>query len=224
MAEFKQSTTEVPSARTGAPMVEQAAAHTTRFPMKRHITAAVAAVGSIALCATMAFAGGSTAYADTYSSTQAAVAATVTSGTIPAGQLAVVNFHPTWGDKQANKASMLKYIADAHANGVKMIVFPEMALTGYVSSNDPDSAAYRMAVSQAETTESPITREIAQAAAANGMWVIYGTSEKIPGDTSHAYNSAFAISPKGHTRRSHRSKATGPHRAVRQSFCRPNGA
>lgn len=29
------------------------------------------------------------------------------------------------------------------------------------------------------------------------MWVIYGTSEKIPGDTDHAYNSAFAISPKG---------------------------
>ncbi|MFR7777911.1 MAG: carbon-nitrogen hydrolase family protein [Bifidobacterium angulatum] len=197
MAEFKQSTTEVPSARTGAPMVEQAAAHATRFSMKRRVTAAVAAVGSIALCATMAFAGGSTAYADTYSSTQTAIAATVTSGTIPAGQLAVVNFHPTWGDKQANKASMLKYIADAHANGVKMIVFPEMALTGYVSSSDPDSAAYRMAVSQAETTESPITREIAQAAAANGMWVVYGTSEKIPGDTSHAYNSAFAISPKG---------------------------
>lgn len=180
MAEFKQSTTEVPSARTGAPMVEQAAAHATRFSMKRRVTAAVAAVGSIALCATMAFAGGSTAYADTYSSTQTAIAATVTSGTIPAGQLAVVNFHPTWGDKQANKASMLKYIADAHANGVKMIIFPEMALTGYVSSSDPDSAAYRMAVSQAETTESPITREIAQAAAANGMWVVYGTSEKIP--------------------------------------------
>lgn len=170
MAEFKQSTTEVPSARTGAPMAEQAATRATRFSMKRRVTAAVAAVGSIALCATMAFAGGSTAYADTYSSTQTAVAATVTSGTIPAGQLAVVNFHPTWGDKQANKASMLKYIADAHVNGVKMIVFPEMALTGYVSSSDPDSAAYRMAVSQAETTESPITREIAQAAAANGMW------------------------------------------------------
>lgn len=97
MAEFKQPTTEVPSVRTGAPMVEQAAAHATRFSMKRRVTAAVAAVGSIALCATMAFAGGSTAYADTYSSTQTAVAATVTSGTIPAGQLAVVNFHPHMG-------------------------------------------------------------------------------------------------------------------------------
>ena len=192
MAESEHPTAEESLARPASRSVPASFGH-----RHRRLTAAVASLGSIALCATMAFAGGSTAYADTYSSTQTAVAATVTSGTIPAGQLSVVNFHPTWGDKQANKASMLKYIADAHANGVKMIVFPEMALTGYVSSSDPDSAAYRMAVSQAETTESPITREIAQAAAANGMWVIYGTSEKIPGDTSHAYNSAFAISPKG---------------------------
>ncbi len=145
----------------------------------------------------MVFAGVSTAHADTYSSTTIAAASTVTSGSIPAGQLSVVNFHPKWGDKQANKNSMLEYIADAHANGVKMIVFPEMALTGYVSASDPDSAAYKMAVSQAETTESPITRELAKTAAADGMWVIYGTSEKIPSDTSHAYNSAFAISPQG---------------------------
>lgn len=168
-----------------------------RSRSKRRLASAVAAIGSIALCATMAFAGGVPAYADTYSSTTVATASTVTSGTIPTGQLSVVNFHPKWGDKQANKNSMLKYIADAHNNGVKMIVFPEMALTGYVSSSDPDSAAYRMAVSQAETTESPITRELAETAAADGMWVIYGTSEKIPGDTDHAYNSAFAISPKG---------------------------
>lgn len=120
---------------------------------RRRLASAIAAIGSVALCATMAFAGGASAYADTYSSTTVATASTVTSGTIPAGQLSVVNFHPKWGDKQANKTSMLKYIADAHANGVKMIVFPEMALTGYVSSSDPDSAAYRMAVSQAETTE-----------------------------------------------------------------------
>ena len=75
----------------------------------------------------------------------------VTRGTIPAGALSVVNFAPKWGDKQANKTNMLATMAQAHANGVKMIVFPEMALTGYVSSSDPESPAYRMAVSQAET-------------------------------------------------------------------------
>lgn len=186
MEEFDRSTSLTASTKSG-----------TRSRNKRYFIPFVAAAGSIALCASMAFAGGNAAYADTYSSNVVAAASNVTSGTIPAGQLSVVNFHPKWGDKQANKDSMLKYIADAHANGVKMIVFPEMALTGYVSSDDPDSAAYRMAVSQAETTESPITRELARAASANGMWVIYGTSEKIPGDADHAYNSAFAISPSG---------------------------
>lgn len=163
----------------------------------RRFTAAIAAVGALSLCATMAFAGAPDAYADTYSSTVVASASTTTSGTIPAGQLSVVNFNPKWGDKQSNKTAMLKYIEEAHQEGVKMIVFPEMALTGYVSSSDPESDAYRMAVSQAETTESPVTRELAEAAERNGMWVIYGTPEKIPGDTGHAYNSAFAISPDG---------------------------
>lgn len=137
---------------------------------KRQFNMAVAAVGSVALCATMAFTAADTASADTLSSTTVATSAgVVTKGTIPTGALSVVNFHPTWGDKQANKASMLNYIDQAAKQGVKMIVFPEMALTGYVSSSDPDSAAYRMAVSQAETTESPITQEISQAAKTNGM-------------------------------------------------------
>lgn len=172
----------------------------TRRPIFNRFAAAMSGVAMLATFGLASAAAGSitaTAYADPFTSSQTASAATVTSGTIPAGQLSVVNFAPKWSDKQANKASMLKYIADAHASGVKMIVFPEMALTGYVYSSDPDSPDYKMAVSQAETTESPITREIAAAAAADGMWVIYGTSEKIPGDTNHAYNSAFAISPEG---------------------------
>lgn len=173
-----------------------------RTPARRRAgglpTRALAAMVGLALAATTAFGVAGTASADTYASDLVAQAeGVVTSGTIPAGQLAVVNFHPTWGDKQANKDSMLDYIDEAHADGVKMIVFPEMALTGYVSSGDPESPAYRMAVSQAETTESPITREIAAAADEYDMWVVFGTPEKIPGDSEHAYNSAFAASPDG---------------------------
>lgn len=166
-----------------------------RAPIWRRVTAGV---GAMVMCASLGVAGVHTAFADTTSSTAVATAAdVVTNGVIPAGALSVVNFHPVWGDKEANKASMIKYIDEAHAAGVKMIVFPEMALTGYVSSSDPESAAYRMAVSQAETISSPITRELADKAAAYGMWVIFGTSERIPGDSEHAYNSAFAASPDG---------------------------
>lgn len=166
-----------------------------RAPIWRRVTAGV---GALAMCASLGAFGAHAAFADTtYSAAVAAAPDVVTNGVIPAGALSVVNFHPVWGDKEANKASMLKYIDEAHAAGVRMIVFPEMALTGYVSSSDPDCAAYRMAVSQAETISSPITRELADKAAAYGMWVVFGTSERIPGDADHAYNSAFAASPDG---------------------------
>lgn len=169
-----------------------------RFPLGSTLMKGIAATGAVMLSMTMALGVSGSAFADTYTSNLTAQAdGAVTTGVIPSGQLSVVNFHPVWGDKQANKDSMLKYIDEAHANGVKMIVFPEMALTGYVSSSDPDSPAYQMAVSQAETTESPITSEIAATADKYDMWVIFGTSEKIPGDSAHAYNSAFAASPDG---------------------------
>lgn len=159
----------------------------------------IAAIASAAaLICSFGAVGAAPAFADTYSSGLVATAeGAVTRGTIPAGALSVVNFAPKWGDKQANKTNMLATMEQAHANGVKMIVFPEMSLTGYVSSSDPESPAYRMAVSQAETTASPITQEIAAKAKEYGMWVVYGTPERIPGDGSHAYNSAFAISPEG---------------------------
>lgn len=157
-----------------------------------------AGVGALAMCASLGAFGAHAAFADTtYSAAAATAPNVVTNGVIPAGALSVVNFHPAWGDKEANKASMLKCIDEAHAAGVRMIVFPEMALTSYVSSSDPDSAAYRMAMSQSETISSPTTRELADKAAAYGMWVVFGTSERIPGDADHTYNSALAASPDG---------------------------
>lgn len=120
-----------------------------------------------------------------------------TDTTIEPGELAVVNFAPVWGDKEANKQSILDYMKQADEQGVRMILFPEMCLTGYASSSDPNSEIYQMAVSQAETTTSPITQEIASYADEYDMWVFFGTSEKIPGDNEHAYNSEFACSPDG---------------------------
>lgn len=166
-----------------------------RAPIWRRVTAGV---GALAMCASLGAFGAHAAFADTtYSAAVATAPNVVTNGVIPAGALSVVNFHPVWGDKEANKASMLKCIDEAHAAGVRMIVLPEMALTSYVSSSDPDSAAYRMAVSQSETICSPTTRDLADKAAAYGMWVVFGTSERIPGDADHAYNSALAASPDG---------------------------
>lgn len=152
---------------------------------QRRLTRALAGVVALALTVT------------SLASTVSAKPAGATNTVIQPGELAVVNFSPTWGDKEANKQSILDYMKTADEQGVKMILFPEMSLTGYASSSNPSSEVYQMAVSQAETTTSPITREIASYADEYDMWVFFGTSEKIPGDNDHAYNSEFACSPDG---------------------------
>lgn len=112
-------------------------------------------------------------------------------------ELAVVNFAPVWGNKEANIQSMITYIEEAHQKGVKILLFPEMCVTGYAASDDPKSEIYQMAVKNAETKEGPTATKIAQYATGYGMWIIYGATEVIPGDDEHAYNSAFACAPDG---------------------------
>lgn len=112
-------------------------------------------------------------------------------------ELGVVNFHPVWGDKEANIASMKKYIEDAHSKGVKILLFPEMCVTGYVSSSNPESEDYKWAVESAEELTGPTAKTFAEISDEYDMWIVYGATQKIEGDTEHAYNSAFACSPDG---------------------------
>lgn len=112
-------------------------------------------------------------------------------------QLGVVNFKSTWGDKEANISSMLSYVEEAHNKGVRILLFPEMCVTGYVSSSDPESLAYQTAVNLAESAEGPTATTFAEIADAYNMWIIYGATETIPDDSEHAYNSAFICSPDG---------------------------
>lgn len=119
-------------------------------------------------------------------------------------ELAVVNFAPKWGDKDANVASMVKYIEDAAAKGTKILVFPEMCVTGYASSSDPDSETYKMPIRLAEDLNGPTQKKIAALADKYDMWIIYGGTQKVYKDngkldTEHAYNSAFACGPDGDT-------------------------
>lgn len=121
--------------------------------------------------------------------------------TFAAGELGVVNFETTWGDKKANINSMNEYIEEADEKGVKILVFPEMCVTGYVSSSDPDSTEYQWAVESAETADGPTAKHFAELADETDMWIIYGATETIVEDgkidTEHAYNSAFICSPDG---------------------------
>ena len=114
-----------------------------------------------------------------------------------ANELGVVNFQATVGDKEKNIASMEKYIEEAHNKGVKILLFPEMCVTGYVSSSDPASEEYQWALESAEPLNGPTAQKFAKIADENDMWIIYGTTQSIENDTEHAYNSAFVCSPEG---------------------------
>lgn len=117
--------------------------------------------------------------------------------TFEANELGVVNFHSIYGNKEENIKNMLEDIEEAHEKGVKILLFPEMCVTGYVSSSDPNSESYKWAVESAEPLDGPTQKIFAEIADEDDMWIIYGATQTIEGDNSHAYNSAFACSPDG---------------------------
>ena len=112
-------------------------------------------------------------------------------------ELGVVNFKSTWGNKEANVNSMLSYVEQAHEKGVKILLFPEMCVTGYSSSRDPESLEYQTAVNLAESADGATATTFAEVADSYDMWIIYGATETVEGDDEHAYNSAFICSPEG---------------------------
>ena len=107
-------------------------------------------------------------------------------------ELGVVNFTPVWGNKEANIQNMVQYIEEARQKGVKILLFPEMCVTGYVSADDPDSELYKMAVENAEALDGPTAKTFAELSDKYDMWIIYGATQTVEGDSEHAYNSAFA--------------------------------
>ena len=111
--------------------------------------------------------------------------------------LAVVDFQPIWGDVESNVATMKDYVAQAAEQGVDLILFPEMCVTGYVSSDDETDEDSRMCIEAAQGTDGSVATAMSQLAVDNGMWIVYGNTEPIDGDDAHAYNSAFACSPDG---------------------------
>ena len=95
-------------------------------------------------------------------------------------ELGVVNFAPEWGNKEANIERMISYVEEAHEKGVKILLFPEMCVTGYAYSNDPDSEVYQMAVQNAEPLDGPTAQEFSELSDEYDMWIIYGATRIIP--------------------------------------------
>ena len=103
---------------------------------------------------------------------------------------------PSHLDKKANVAKMVRFINEAAAGGARLIVFPELIVTGYVG---PVSPQEKMGFYQAsEPIPGPTTRLIQKIAQEKGVYVIFGTAERGESELGLVmYNVAVMVGPKG---------------------------
>jgi len=108
--------------------------------------------------------------------------------------IAAVNFKSTWGNKEDNFNRIKGYTKAAAKRGANIIIFPEMALTGYDLDTENNGNS-RMQIVQAETIPGPSTNSLASIASEYGVYIVIGMPEK--GNNSMVYNSAAIIGPNG---------------------------
>jgi predicted amidohydrolase len=105
--------------------------------------------------------------------------------------LALVQMEPALGDLPANLDRMLGFIQEASDEGADLIVFPELALTGY----HPELLGERLVRLSRSAKDEPIQR-LARAAGEHHAWLVFGFIERraIPGVV---YDSIAICSPDG---------------------------
>ena len=113
--------------------------------------------------------------------------------------VACINFHPEWGDKAANLAKMKTFTSDAAEQGNNIIVFPELALSGYECSEDmgAEKKSCQMHRDLAETIPGPSTEEIAQLAKDLDVYIIFGMPEQDKANSDRRHISSVVITPEG---------------------------
>ena len=129
-------------------------------------------------------------------------------------KISTVAFHAIWGKKELNLQRMLDYIELAAGEGSNLVVFPEMALTGYDDKKEQPKAE-KMQGLQAETVPGPSSKRIAEAARKFGLYVAFGLPERDRGDPGAVYNSACVCGPEG---------ILGVYRKIHQAYPEPHWA
>jgi len=113
--------------------------------------------------------------------------------------VACINFHPEWGDKAANLAKMKAFVTEAAKQGNNIIVFPELALSGYECSEDAgdEKKSCRMHTELAETIPGPSTEEMSELAQKLDVYIIFGMPEQDKKNPATRYISSVVIAPQG---------------------------
>jgi predicted amidohydrolase len=111
--------------------------------------------------------------------------------------LAVVQYKPRRGARNANLEGLTKLVSAALAGGSKLVVLPEMAATGY---RFPNPEAIRPL---AEPPRGPTFRALAPLAKANKAHIVVGYVEDFEG---RLFNAALAINPDGKIEANYRKR------------------
>lgn len=122
-------------------------------------------------------------------------------------KVASVNFHPVWGDLDGNVKLIEKIMSDANKDGIELLVFPEMALTGY-DVVVPDSydeelkekfgdkyMQHVLAQTIRGNNPSEYMVEIQKLAESYGMYVLIGLPERDEVDPDLYWNSVGIFGP-----------------------------
>jgi predicted amidohydrolase len=115
-------------------------------------------------------------------------------------KLAAVQYRPPKGRVEEARADLVRLLDEAGNQGADLVVFPEMATSGYVWSNPAEVAPH------AEDPRGPTFRALAAGARRHGAWVVCGFPERFVHPNSRRadgrvgvsfFNSAWVITPTG---------------------------
>ncbi len=114
--------------------------------------------------------------------------------------VALVQMSPLHLEKKANVERMERFVDEGAKAGARLIVLPELIVTGYISPGDPDDRAQFYEAS--EEIPGPTTKRIGEIADKAGVYVIFGMAERGEsrlGPVMH--NAAVMVGPNGFLRR-----------------------
>ena len=106
--------------------------------------------------------------------------------------LGCVNYGSIWNDKAASLAKVKKLITEAAEQGINILAFPELCLSGYEANEDNT-----MHKEFAETIPGPVTEEIAELTKKLDIYVVLGMPERDGDNTDICYISCALLGPEG---------------------------
>jgi omega-amidase len=110
--------------------------------------------------------------------------------------VSLVQFKSEWLDREVNARRMSEFILAEGGQGADLVVFPELASTGYLEPHTDAGFASRL-YAESELIPGPTTEALAEAARRAGAHVVAGISEAHPTIPNVLFNSAVLLSPDG---------------------------